>query len=82
MGKIQNLSMPCTAMLCTPRIHKIPFEKFMHGLGKKVIENFIAEQNVGRCVESEWNKPHEFTDARLCISHGCTFCSLNVPIMH
>ena len=45
--------MPCTAMLCTPRIHKIPFEKFMHGLGKKVIENFIAEQNVGRCVESE-----------------------------
>ena len=43
----------CYAMLCTPRIHKIPFEKFMHGLGKKVIENFIAEQNVGRCVESE-----------------------------
>ena len=44
----------CNAvLLCTPRIHKIPFEKFMHGLGKKVIENFIAEQNVGRCVESE-----------------------------
>ena len=55
--------MPCTAMLCTLRIHKIPFEKFMHGLGKKVIENFIAEQNDGRCVESESNKPHEFTDA-------------------
>ena len=38
IGKIQNLSMPCTAMLCTLRIHKIPFEKFMHGLEKKVIE--------------------------------------------